>query len=54
MTESDPTRIGHVRQVLGAQVTVALDDDLAGAAPIFRGRLQPVGQIGADLPRVER
>ena len=47
MTESDPTRIGHVRQVLGAQVTVALDDDLAGAAPIFRGRLQPVGQIGS-------
>ena len=47
MTESDPTRIGHVRQVLGAQVTVALDDDLAGVAPIFRGRLQPVGQIGS-------
>ena len=47
MPEVDPTRIGHVRQVLGARVTVALDDDLAGAAPIFRGRLQPVGQIGS-------
>lgn len=47
MSERDPTRIGRVRQVLGAQVTVALDDDLAGVAPIFRGRLQPVGQIGS-------
>ena len=26
---------------------MALDDDLAGAAPIYRGRLQPVGQIGS-------
>jgi uncharacterized protein len=42
-----PTRIGRVRQVLGAQVTVALDDDLAGVAPIYRGRLQPIGQIGS-------
>jgi hypothetical protein len=47
VSERDPTRIGRVRQVLGAQVTVALDDDLAGVAPIFRGRLQPVGQIGS-------
>lgn len=47
MSERDPTRIGRVRHVLGAQVTVALDDDLAGVAPIFRGRLQPVGQIGS-------
>jgi hypothetical protein len=45
--EVDPTRIGRVRHVLGAQVTVALDDDLAGVAPIFRGRLQSVGQIGS-------
>lgn len=45
--EGDPTRIGRVRHVLGAQVTVALDDHLAGVAPIFRGRLQSVGQIGS-------
>jgi hypothetical protein len=47
MVEHDPTRIGRVRHVLGAQVTVALDDDLAGVAPIYRGRLQPIGQIGS-------
>lgn len=47
MAERDPTAIGRVRHVLGAQVTVALDPDLAGVAPIFRGRLQPVGQIGS-------
>jgi hypothetical protein len=45
--EQEPTRIGRVRHVLGAQVTVALDDDMAGVAPIFRGRLQSVGQIGS-------
>ncbi len=47
MAERDPTCIGRVRHVLGATVTVALDPDLAGVAPIFRGRLQPVGQIGS-------
>ncbi len=47
MPDAEPTRIGRVQQVLGAQVTVALDDDLAGAAPIYRGRLQAVGQIGS-------
>lgn len=47
MTDADPTRIGRVRHVLGAQVTVALDGDLAGVAPIYRGRLQTVGQIGS-------
>ena len=47
MTERDPTCIGRVRHVLGATVTVALDPDLAGTAPIYRGRLQPVGQIGS-------
>lgn len=47
MAERDPTCIGRVRHVLGAQVTVALDPELAGVAPIFRGRLQPVGQIGS-------
>lgn len=47
MPERDPTCIGRVRHVLGSQVTVALDPDLAGVAPIFAGRLQPVGQIGS-------
>jgi hypothetical protein len=47
MPERDPTCIGRVRHVLGAQVTVELDIDLAGVAPIFRGRLQPIGQIGS-------
>ncbi len=47
MGEHDPTCIGRVRHVLGAQVTVALDRDLAGAAPIYRGRLQRIGQVGS-------
>lgn len=47
MPERDPTCIGRVRHVLGATVTVALDCDLAGVAPIYRGRLLPVGQIGS-------
>jgi uncharacterized protein len=47
MPNRDPTCIGRVRHVLGATVTVALDCDLAGIAPIYRGRLQPVGQIGS-------
>jgi hypothetical protein len=45
--DQDPTQIGRVRHVLGATVTVALDPDLAGVAPIYRGRLQLVGQIGS-------
>jgi len=32
---------------MGATVTVALDPDLAGVAPIYRGRLLPLGQIGS-------
>lgn len=47
MPDSDPTHIGRVRHVLGARVTVELDPDLAGTAPIYRGRLQSVGQIGS-------
>ncbi|HUP59878.1 MAG TPA: ATP-binding protein [Thermoanaerobaculia bacterium] len=47
MPERDPTCIGRVRHVMGATVTVALDPDLAGVAPIYRGRLLPVGQIGS-------
>ncbi len=47
MAEREPTCIGRVKHVLGATVTVALDPDLAGVAPIYRGKLQPVGQIGS-------
>jgi len=47
VVQRDPTRIGRVRHVLGARVTVELDQGLAGVAPIYRGRLQPVGQIGS-------
>jgi uncharacterized protein len=47
MSERDPTCIGRVRHILGATITVALDPDLAGVAPIYRGRLQAVGQIGS-------
>lgn len=47
MPDQDPTCIGKVRQVLGATVTVALDPELAGVAPIYRGQLQPIGQIGS-------
>ena len=47
MTDNDPTQIGKVRHVLGSTITVALDPNLAGTAPIYRGRLQSVGQIGS-------
>ena len=47
MSDRDPTRIGKVRHVLGSTVTVALDSELAGTAPIFQGRLQSIGQIGS-------
>lgn len=47
MAEQEPTCIGKVRHVLGATVTVALNSDLAGVAPIYRGNLQPIGQIGS-------
>lgn len=47
MSEKSATCIGRVRHVLGATVTVELDLDLAGIAPIYRGHLQPIGQIGS-------
>lgn len=47
MIHSDPTRIGEVRRVVGATVTVALDGDLASTTPIYRGQLQRVGEIGS-------
>ena len=47
MKSSDPTSVGRVRHVLGATVTVALDDDVAGITPIYRGEIHRVGQIGS-------
>lgn len=47
MTYVNPTLIGRVRHVLGSQVTVQLDPMLAGVAPVYRGELQSVGQIGS-------
>ena len=40
----DPTLIGRVRHVLAARVTVELT---AETAPIYRGRLYPLGQVGS-------
>lgn len=47
MAERDATCIGRVRHVLGATVTVALDPELAGVAPIYQGQMQAIGQIGS-------
>lgn len=47
MPQNDPTCIGRVRHVLGARVTVSLEEDLAGITPIWEGHLQPVGQVGS-------
>ena len=47
MVEQAPTYIGQVKHVLGSTVTVELDGTLAGVAPIYKGHLQPVGQIGS-------
>ena len=47
MTDSDPTYIGRVRQVLGSQVTVELDPRLVGVSPMYQGEVQSIGQIGS-------
>ena len=47
MLEQSPTYIGQVKHILGSTVTVELDQDLAGVAPIYKGHLQPIGQIGS-------
>ena len=47
MKSTDATSIGRVQHVLGATVTVALDADLAGVTPIYRGEIHRVGQIGS-------
>ena len=44
---TDPRHIGRVKHVLGATVTVELDEDLAGTSPIVAGRLQAIGQVGS-------
>ena len=47
MPPIDPRQIGRVRHVLGATVTVELDHDMAGVAPVWEGQLQAVGQLGS-------
>lgn len=48
MTSSDqPTCIARVSHVLGATVTARLNHDLVGVAPLWRGRMQPIGQVGS-------
>lgn len=47
MSSKDETYVGRVRHVLGSQITVELDSGLAGIAPIYRGQLQQIGQIGS-------
>ena len=47
MAEQSPTYIGQVKHVLASTVTVELDPSLAGVAPIYKGHLQPVGQMGS-------
>jgi DNA helicase HerA-like ATPase len=43
----EPTEIGRIRLVLGSSITIELDVELAGIAPIWRGQLQPIGQVGS-------
>jgi len=47
MAELEPTCVGRVKHVLGSTVTVALDPEMAGVSPIFRGEVVSVGQIGS-------
>ncbi|WP_277182476.1 ATP-binding protein, partial [Caballeronia sp. BR00000012568055] len=47
MRDLEATCVGKVRNVLGSTVTVVLNPDLAGVAPIYKGQLQPIGQIGS-------
>ena len=49
MPRSDPTRIGYVKHILGPQITIALDNDIAGVTPIFRGKIHYIGQIGSII-----
>ncbi|TYD00600.1 ATP-binding protein [Arthrobacter echini] len=47
MSTRQETFVGRVKHVLGSQITVELDPGLAGIAPIYRGQLQQIGQIGS-------
>lgn len=43
----DSRFLGRVKHVLGATITVELDDSLAGISPIVAGRVHAVGQVGS-------
>jgi hypothetical protein len=46
-SELHPTCIARVSHVLGATITARLNPDLVGVYPLWRGHLQPVGQVGS-------
>jgi hypothetical protein len=46
-SELHPTCIARVSHVLGATITAKLNPDLVGVYPLWRGHLQPVGQVGS-------
>lgn len=46
-SEMHPTSIARVSHVLGATVTARLNTDLVGVYPLWRGRMQPIGQVGS-------
>jgi uncharacterized protein len=47
LSRRDPTLLGSVRNVLGAQITVELLPGIAGTTPLYRGRVYYLGQIGS-------
>ena len=51
--DTDSTKIGEVRKISGSTINVSLDDDIAGASPLYEGRLRQVSQIGSfvKIPR---
>src|SRR6266478_3875663 len=49
MAAEEATVIGRVRHVLGARVTVELDENVAGTSPLLGGKLHRIGQIGSFL-----
>lgn len=45
----EDTKIGEVSKIEGSTITAVLDDDLAGATPIYEGRIRQISQIGSFL-----
>lgn len=53
MSMNNARRIGRVRHVRGATITVELDESLAGVTPLWEGRSYPIGQVGSlvEIPQ---